>query len=158
MSMTDDDINYGQGTRVYSTILRDMLPIFSRLLDESSISGSALNFDIDIQGQSLYCHTAVDCELITWCETVSLSTVEIVFVNLRSARLHGSPVLAIHLVHGCKVVHAGKENINLHNLVEVRSGSLQDGGEILYALMLRARLGKLCPREEKTRKKEDGAT
>lgn len=59
--------------------------------------------------------------------------------DLRAARLDVTPVGGVNLVHLGKVVHAGKEDVDLDDLVEGGTGSLEDGLEVLDALVL-----KLC--------------
>lgn len=58
----------------------------------------------------------------------------------RSARLDITPVGGIDLVHLGKVVHAGEEDVDLDNLVNAGASGLEDGSEVLDALMLAKRL------------------
>lgn len=48
-----------------------------------------------------------------------------------SCRLVSAEVLLINAVHASEIAHIGKENSGLDDAVEGRSGSLEDGGEVL---------------------------
>lgn len=55
---------------------------------------------------------------------------------IRPAWLHITPVLRINRVHTGKVIHIRQEHINLDDLVDVRSSSFEDMGQVFDALVL----------------------
>lgn len=56
--------------------------------------------------------------------------------NLRSAGLDVAPVGAVDLVHLGKVGHVGEEDVDLDDLFEGGTGLLEDGRQVLDALVL----------------------
>lgn len=56
--------------------------------------------------------------------------------NSRPAGLDVAPVRAVHLVHLGKVAHVGQEDVDLDDLFEAGAGGLEDGGQVLDALVL----------------------
>ena len=57
-------------------------------------------------------------------------------MNSRPAGLNIAPVGGVDLVHGSKVVHVGEEDIDLDDVVNGGASSLQDGSQVLDALVL----------------------
>lgn len=55
---------------------------------------------------------------------------------LRSAGLDVAPVGAVDLVHLGKVGHVGQEDVDLDDLFERGAGGLENGRQVLDALML----------------------
>lgn len=62
---------------------------------------------------------------------------------VRSARLDVAPVGAVDLVHLGKVAHVGQEDVDLDDLLQASAGSLEDGRQVLDALVLLSRNFKL---------------
>jgi hypothetical protein len=58
--------------------------------------------------------------------------------NSRSARLDVSPIGGVDLVHGSKVGHVRQEDVDFDDLCDVGAGGLEDGGQVLDALVLLA--------------------
>lgn len=58
--------------------------------------------------------------------------------NSRSYGLDITPVGAVDLVHLGKVGHVGEEDVDLDDVVEVGAGGLEDGGQVLDALVLQS--------------------
>lgn len=56
--------------------------------------------------------------------------------DLRSAGLDVAPVGAVDLVHLGKVGHVGEEDVDLDDLLEGGAGGLEDGRQVLDALVL----------------------
>ena len=57
----------------------------------------------------------------------------------RAARLDLSPVGAVDLIHLGKVGHVGEEHVDLDDILDGGAGGLENGGEILDALVLGGR-------------------
>lgn len=56
--------------------------------------------------------------------------------DLRPAWLHITPVSHVDLVHLGKVIHAGQEDIDLDDLVDVGTGGLENSRQVLDTLVL----------------------
>lgn len=56
--------------------------------------------------------------------------------HIRACGLNVSPVLRVDFVHFGKVGHVGEEDVDLDDLVDVRAGRLENGAEVLDALVL----------------------
>lgn len=88
--------------------------------DYYSVRCSALNLNVHVQWQCLYRNTAKGAvsngtygtlRMLPWGES-----------HLRPAGLYLAPILAVDFVHGGKIIHIGKEDIDFHNLVDVGPG------------------------------------
>ena len=55
---------------------------------------------------------------------------------LRSARLDVAPVQGVDLVHLGEVIHVGQEHVDLDDVLEASASGLQDGLQVLDALVL----------------------
>lgn len=64
--------------------------------------------------------------------------------NVRAAGLDVAPVGHVNLVHLGKVVHGGEEDVDLDDLFEGGAGGLEDGLEVLDALVLRLSAAVHC--------------
>lgn len=54
----------------------------------------------------------------------------------RPAGLNITPVLHVNLIHGSKVVHVGQKDVDLDNMVDSGASSLENGSQVLDALVL----------------------
>jgi hypothetical protein len=56
--------------------------------------------------------------------------------HTRPRRLHSPPISLVNLIHLSKILHIRKENIDFEDVLEARTGGLEDGGEVGDALVL----------------------
>ena len=57
-------------------------------------------------------------------------------MDLRPDGLDLAPVLRVHLIHSSKVSHVGDEDIDLDDVLKGGASGLEDGAEVLDALVL----------------------
>lgn len=92
---------------------------------------SALDLNIGVVRQSLDSNATVHHRI-----HVSDRIFPLVQANGKDSRPTGldiTPVGGVDLVHGSEVVHAGEEDVDLDNVVEVGAGGLEDGAQVLDA-------------------------
>ena len=92
------------------------------------LESSALNLDVRVQRQGL--DSDASEFMLARFQRLAFQN------NSRSARLDVAPVGGVDLVHLGEVVHVGKENIDLDDLLEAGASCLKNGRKVLDALVL----------------------